>query len=364
MSDNLETAAQQTCFVIIGYGRKADPLTGRVIDLDKTFRRLIQPACDRVNLNCFRAIDANMTGSIDELMYTWIYKADFVIADLTTLNANVFYELGVRHALRPHTTLVIAESVLIDKLPFDLSSFVVHRYEDSDTLLRVYAPGGDRTAAVIAAAEEEQFVHHLAESLGKVIEEKSRAATRLEQRRPDSPPYIHLRGMTSPGPPEVEYYTEPPPYVPPEERARQPAEEDRSLASLIRAAETARDNKQYPEAVGLFRDAIDWYRRVDKEKPDSFLFQQLALVTYKNGEVAAKDGTVDPARAIGALNQAETILQEECAGIEFDPEIVSAFVRMLREGEARVRVLTTDVASDATPVAVDTRATEPPSPKP
>ena len=312
MSDNLETAAQQTCFVIIGYGRKADPLTGRMIDLDKTFRRLIQPACDRVNLNCFRAIDANVTGSIDELMYTWIYKADFVIADLTTLNANVFYELGVRHALRPHTTLVIAESVLVDKLPFDLSSFVVHRYEDSDTLLRVYAPGGDRTAAVIVAAEEERFVHHLSDSLGQVIAETSRATTKLA-RRPDSPPYIYLRGMTPPGPPEVEYYTEPPPYLSPEERARQPAEEDRSLAGVIRAAETCRDNKQYPDAVRLFRDAIDWYRRVDKEKPDSFLFQQLALVTYKNGEVAAKDGTVDPARAIGALNQAETILKEECA---------------------------------------------------
>ena len=42
-----------------------------------------------------------------------------MIADLSTLNANVFYELGVRHAQKPNTTVVIAESVLVQKIPFD-----------------------------------------------------------------------------------------------------------------------------------------------------------------------------------------------------------------------------------------------------
>ena len=111
---------QLTCFVVTGFGNKTDYATGRVLNLDKTYEQLVRPACDAVKVNAFRAIDANLTGSIDSVMYRWIYQADMVIADLSTLNANVFYELGVRHAQRPNTTVIIAESVLVQKIPFDL----------------------------------------------------------------------------------------------------------------------------------------------------------------------------------------------------------------------------------------------------
>jgi hypothetical protein len=45
-------------------------------------------------------------------MYEQLLGADLVIADLSTSNVNAIYELGVRHALRPHTTIVMAESNL------------------------------------------------------------------------------------------------------------------------------------------------------------------------------------------------------------------------------------------------------------
>jgi hypothetical protein len=77
---------QLTCFVVTGFGNKTDYSTGRVLNLDKTYEQLIRPACDEVNVNCFRAVDANLTGSIDSIMYRWIYEADIVIADLSTLN--------------------------------------------------------------------------------------------------------------------------------------------------------------------------------------------------------------------------------------------------------------------------------------
>ncbi len=113
---------QLTCFVVTGFGSKTDYSTGRVLNLDKTYEQLVRPACDKVDVNCFRAIDANLTGSIESIMYRWIFEADIVIADLSTLNANVFYELGVRHAQRPNTTIIIAESVLMQKIP----SYLLH----------------------------------------------------------------------------------------------------------------------------------------------------------------------------------------------------------------------------------------------
>ena len=176
---------QLTCFVVTGFGRKTDYATGRVLDLDKTYEQLVRPAFDRVGINCFRAIDANLTGSIDSIMYKWIYEADFVIADLSTLNANVFYELGVRHAQQPTTTIIIAESVLMQKIPFDLSSFVIHQYEH----------GGDE----ISAEEQERFVDHLEKLVNGILElEKKRQASEELEREEDSPVYTFLKGMTPP----------------------------------------------------------------------------------------------------------------------------------------------------------------------
>ncbi|MFT6093811.1 MAG: hypothetical protein ACJA2Q_001711 [Pseudohongiellaceae bacterium] len=155
-----QASSQQTCFVVTGFGNKTDYSTGRVLNLDKTYQQLIRPSCDQVDVICFRAIDANLTGSIDSIMYRWIYQADIVIADLSTLNANVFYELGVRHAQRPNTTIIIAESVLMQSIPFDLSSFVIHQYEH----------GGEE----IVTGEQERFVGHLSDVLKKIIEVEQR----------------------------------------------------------------------------------------------------------------------------------------------------------------------------------------------
>jgi len=69
-----------TCFVVLVFGMKTDYATGRVLNLDLTYQKLIKPAFDKVRVRCFRAIDVNVTGSIDKLMYKWIYHADFVVA--------------------------------------------------------------------------------------------------------------------------------------------------------------------------------------------------------------------------------------------------------------------------------------------
>ena len=300
---------QLTCFVVTGFGNKTDYSTGRVLNLDKTYEQLIRPACDEVNVNCFRAIDANLTGSIDSIMYRWIYEADIVIADLSTLNANVFYELGVRHAQRPNTTIIIAESVLMQRIPFDLSSFVIHQYEH----------GGEE----ISVKEQERFVNHLAEVLEKIIaaEQRARKVAPQAKRETDSPVFQFLIGMT---PPDytAKTYVEPPAYIPPTEREKKKVKEGESLASVIDAAEAAKKKNDFPEAIRLFGRAIEMQTQGQPDKkPDLFLAQRLALVTYKEGEKPDADGNMDKDTAIAALNGAENILAKYCAPkISTDPE--------------------------------------------
>jgi hypothetical protein len=54
-----------------------------------------------------------------------IVSADLIVADLTTSNPNVFYEVGLAHALQKPTVLLTQN---IGKLPFDLQSYTVIRY--------------------------------------------------------------------------------------------------------------------------------------------------------------------------------------------------------------------------------------------
>src|SRR5262245_3878138 len=100
------------CFVVMGFGKKTDFASGRTLDLDKAYRGLIKPVVEGKGLKCVRADEIPHSGSIDMQMYQELLTADVVIADLSTANPNALYELGIRHALRPWTTIVISENKL------------------------------------------------------------------------------------------------------------------------------------------------------------------------------------------------------------------------------------------------------------
>src|SRR5262249_39619338 len=101
--------AKKRCFVLMGFGVKVDYKTNRSLDLDKTYK-IIRAAVETGGLSCIGADDIVHSGVIDTPMYENLLNADVAIADLSTSNENALYELGVRHALRPFTTIVIAES--------------------------------------------------------------------------------------------------------------------------------------------------------------------------------------------------------------------------------------------------------------
>jgi tetratricopeptide (TPR) repeat protein len=116
----------KTCFVVQGFGKKTDFTDGRVLDLDASYA-IIKEAVLACGLRCLRADEIEHSGTIDVPMYEQLLRADLVIADLSTYNVNAAFELGVRYALRPHATLIVAEEQL--KNPFDFSHLVMRRYK-------------------------------------------------------------------------------------------------------------------------------------------------------------------------------------------------------------------------------------------
>ena len=108
----------KVCFIVMGFGKKKDPDTNRTIDLDATYKKIIRPAVESAGCKCIRADEIVESGIIDRSMYALLYYADIVIADISTFNPNAIYELGVRHALRPYSTIIIKEDE--GKIPFDI----------------------------------------------------------------------------------------------------------------------------------------------------------------------------------------------------------------------------------------------------
>lgn len=107
------------CFVLMPFGQKPD-VSGKIVDFDAVYKDLIAPAIRDAGLDPIRA-DEEMTGGvIHKPMFERLIFCKFAVADLTTANANVFYELGVRHAVRPWSTVLIF-SKGGSQLPFDVA---------------------------------------------------------------------------------------------------------------------------------------------------------------------------------------------------------------------------------------------------
>jgi MAP3K TRAFs-binding domain len=106
------------CFVLMPFGRKPGP-GGAVIDFDAVYELLTAPAIRDAGLDPLRADEEQAGGIIHKPMYERLILCDFAVADLTGANANVFYELGLRHGIKPASTvLVFADG---GALPFDVT---------------------------------------------------------------------------------------------------------------------------------------------------------------------------------------------------------------------------------------------------
>jgi hypothetical protein len=148
-------------FIVRPFGNKNG------IDFDKIEAELIRPAMEQADLSGGTTGEFLQQGNIRTEMFEQLLIADLVIADISIHNANVFYELGIRHALRDKRTFLIKSkqdnSPDID-VPFDLKTDRYLSYDANN-------PGG--AVDLLAAALK----------------------VTLDSQKPDSPIYQLLPGL-------------------------------------------------------------------------------------------------------------------------------------------------------------------------
>jgi hypothetical protein len=247
------------CFVVMGFGKKTDFETGRVLDLDKSYKYIIKPAVADAGLECTRADEIPHSGIIDVPMYEKLLTADVVIADLSTSNKNAFYELGVRHALRPHTTIVICEDGA-KSFPFDINHVLIRQYHHM----------GDG----IDFGEVERFRGDLAKAINDILQQ--------EPRPKDSPVYTFLNHLNPPALAEAlkGVAKEVAKAAPVVEAAAQAG--NIVYAALMEQVDEAQKEGDFVTAKALLTRLRKKLREAAPERPeDPYLVQRLALVTYK-----------------------------------------------------------------------------------
>lgn len=86
-------------FVVMPFGKKKG-MDGQPFDFNEIYKTLIKPALEEAGFEPFRADEETASGDILTDMFQELLLADLVLCDLSIDNANAFYELGIRHALR------------------------------------------------------------------------------------------------------------------------------------------------------------------------------------------------------------------------------------------------------------------------
>jgi hypothetical protein len=94
------------------------------------FEKIFKPAIDKTGLKPVRAdADIFATGKIIDQIWRGINAAKVLVAELTTRNANVLYELGIAHALKKPVVLVSSNQ---SDVPFDLQHIRIIYYDVTD----------------------------------------------------------------------------------------------------------------------------------------------------------------------------------------------------------------------------------------
>jgi tetratricopeptide repeat protein len=266
--------ARRVCFVSMPFGDKVDFETGRKLNMDATYRSMIKPAVEEAGFECVRADEIVHSGNINVPVYKELLEADMVISDLSTSNPTVFYELGVRHALRPYTTIIISEEQF--RIPFDISSIAILKYKHL---------GDD-----IGYSEARRFTAALKDVIT--------AASEQTPREYDSPVYRFINGLT---PPQIDEAAQGAASVA-TQAASGPSDSElahtETYGALMQQAKEAQKRSDFIMAKTLLSTVRATTRDKNPDRPeDPYLIQQLVLATYKSKMPDARSA-LEEARAL------------------------------------------------------------------
>jgi tetratricopeptide (TPR) repeat protein len=176
-------------FVIMPFGTKAverKPAAGEEklaeatgVDFNMVYDRLLKPALLEADCEPFRADKEPGSGDIRIDMFFELVTADIVLADISALNANVFYELGIRHGVSPCGVFVVHGGWGFSR-PFDIAPDRAFSYDGS-----LFAAG---------AVRDQTWTDGVGEAV-RALSGTLREAMRHDRETIGSPVYSHLHGL-------------------------------------------------------------------------------------------------------------------------------------------------------------------------
>lgn len=136
-------------FIVRPFGEKKFGKDQVAVNFDNVERALIDPALKDLNIEGRTTAEILESGNIRTDMFQRLLVSDLVIADLTVHNANVFYELGIRHALREKRTFLIYSRIGDENVPFDLQTdrYLAYDHKAPEKSLPALIAGLRRTLA-------------------------------------------------------------------------------------------------------------------------------------------------------------------------------------------------------------------------
>ena len=161
------------CFILMPFNEDFDGIYGN-----------IKKSLNDHGFVCNRADEILGSKPIMNTILNEILKSQFIIADLTNQNPNVFYELGVAHTFKDAQNIILMTQKVQD-IPFDirhinniiynpnnlkyLTSSIIKTLTENKYLLNFYEALQQRNIISIIHDNKEEFVDHLQGNLGDLI---------------------------------------------------------------------------------------------------------------------------------------------------------------------------------------------------